>query len=103
MSIEAKDLPDIESIKGEYSSAVSTGDFAGRSGYFNPISGWAEAGRATAVGIKKVRQLSGTIRVGCEIVGLLHEGRRVSGVKLRDGEEIKGDVVVVSSKGVGLC
>ncbi len=38
----------------------------------------------------------GTVRAGCEVVGLVQDGRTVKGVILETGEEIKADLVVVS-------
>lgn len=77
-------------------TSVPIGDFEGRLGYRNPTGGWAESGRALEVGIKRVRQGGATVRSGCEVVGLIKQGRRVEGVKLKDGEEVRGDLVLVS-------
>ncbi|OCF32932.1 sarcosine oxidase [Kwoniella heveanensis BCC8398] len=84
-------------IKSRYPSSVPTGSFGGRQGYFNPIGGWAEAGRAVDVGLKMVRQLGGTIRAGAEVTGLVKEGKEIKGVVLKSGEEVKSDLVVVAA------
>lgn len=62
----------------------------------NPTGGWAESGRALGVGIERVREAGGDVRAGQEVVGLVKDGRNVMGVKLRDGEEVMGDLIVVS-------
>ena len=43
-----------------------------------------------------VRARGGIIRGGCEVVGLERKGRTVSGVKLKSGEMVPADIVVVS-------
>jgi hypothetical protein len=40
--------------------------------------------------------MGGKVRGGCEVVGLEKNGRRVEGVKLKSGEVVKGDLVLVS-------
>lgn len=77
-------------------TTVPIGEFEGRMGYMNPTGGWAESGRALAVGIKRVRQEGGTVRAGAEVVGLVKDGRKVKGVRLESGEEVLGDLVLVS-------
>ncbi len=87
MGVDAAEIPApaSSSIRRFYPDNVPTGDFGGRAGYRNPIGGWAEAGRATAVGIERVRKLGGTVRGGAEVVGLVHDDtkqRELKGVKL---------------------
>lgn len=65
-------------------------------GYANPTGGWGESGRALEIGIKRVRQLGGEVRAGAEVTGIKKEGKKVKGVKLRSGEEVEGDLIVVS-------
>lgn len=103
MGVDAAEIsaPASSSIRRFYPDNVPTGDFGGRGGYRNPIGGWAEAGRATAVGIERVRKLGGTVRGGAEVVGLVHDDTKkgeVKGVKLATGEEVLGDIVVVSCR-----
>ncbi len=51
------------------------------------------------VGIKRISQMGGTVRAGCEVVGLVRgNGGRVEAVVLKSGEEVKADVVIVSVK-----
>ena len=78
-------------------TSVPVGEFEGRVGYMNPTGGWAESGRALAVAIERVKREGGNVRAGAEVVGLLKEGKRVQGVRLKSGEEVKGDLVLVSS------
>ncbi len=103
LGIDAVVVPDSSTIKAQFPAITPTGSFGTRQGYSNPIGGWAEAGRAVEVGIKRVRQMGGTVRSGCEVVGLAKggEGRKVEAVVLKSGEEVKADVVVVSQAAIG--
>ncbi|KAK4683440.1 hypothetical protein P7C73_g6825, partial [Tremellales sp. Uapishka_1] len=47
--------PDGASIKA-FVTDVPTGGFGGREGYYNPMGGWAEAGRAVEVGHERIRK-----------------------------------------------
>ena len=98
LGIQVKITPNSESIKTQFAAGTPTGSFGTRQGYSNPIGGWAEAGRAVDVGIKRIRQMGGMVRAGCEVVGLVrgNDPRRVEAVVLMSGEEVKADVVVVS-------
>jgi hypothetical protein len=100
MGIDAKLLSDRQSIKDRFGPTVPTGTFGTRTGYANPIGGWAEAARAVEVGIKRIRLGGGVVRGGAEVVGLItgDGGRGVEGVVLKDGEEVRGDLVVVSGR-----
>lgn len=42
-------------------------------------------------------QAAGCIRTGCRVVDLLSDGERVSGLRLADGEELRGDAVVLAT------
>ena len=97
LGIDAVIVPDATAIKACFPSETSTGSFGGRQGYSNPVGGWAEAGRAVEVGIKRIRQMGGKVRAGCEVVGLVkgQGGRRVEAVVLKSGEEVEADLVVV--------
>lgn len=103
-NIDAMIVPDASTIKTRFPTTTPTGSFGTRQGYSNPIGGWAEAGRAVEVGIKRARQMGATVRAGCEVVGLVRGegGRKVEAVVLKSGEEVKADVVVVcrAPKGV---
>lgn len=94
--IDAKHTPDAECIKATVPSNIPTGSFGGREGYSNPIGGWAEAGRALMTGLNKVQKLGGKVRAGAEVEALVREGKKVTGVKLKGGEVVKADLVLVS-------
>ena len=95
-NFDAVSCPDSASIKSHFDPAVPTGAFPDEHGYYNPIGGWAEATRGTKAGLDQVRKLGGTIRAGAAVENLIIEGRTVHGVVLKGGEEIRGDLVVVS-------
>ncbi|KAK8864583.1 hypothetical protein IAR55_001833 [Kwoniella newhampshirensis] len=97
LGLDAQLIPNVTAIKSLPPLQVPTGSFGGRRGYFNPIGGWAEAGRAVEVGLKRVRQMGGTIRAGAEVTGLIKDGKKVLGVALKNGEELRGDLVVVAA------
>ncbi|OCF61004.1 sarcosine oxidase [Kwoniella mangroviensis CBS 10435] len=90
-------LNNSKDIKSKFDPEIRTGDFGGRQGYLNPIGGWAEAGRALEVGLKRVRQLGGHVRSGAEVTGLIKDGRNVKGVTLKSGEDVRGDLVVIAA------
>ncbi|KAJ9121575.1 hypothetical protein QFC22_002194 [Naganishia vaughanmartiniae] len=79
------------------------GQFHNRTAYLNPHSGWAEAGRAVEVGLRRIaNEYGGVIRAGCEVVGLVEErggdGKSVvQGVQLASGEQVLGDIVIVAT------
>ncbi|WWD17111.1 hypothetical protein CI109_101548 [Kwoniella shandongensis] len=98
LGLAAEIIPDSKTLESHAKFAgLKTGGFGGRKGYYNPIGGWAEAGRAVEVGLKRVRQLGGEVRGGAEVVGLIKDGKKVQGVRLKSGEEVKGDLVVVAA------
>lgn len=63
----------------------------------NIASGWAEAGRALEVGIKRIKKMGAVVRSGSEVTGLLESGEVITGVKLASGEIIDADLVVVAA------
>lgn len=87
--------PNSESIKELVPENIRTGPLKGREGYANPVGGWAEAARATEVGLKMVEKLGGKVRGGCEVTGLEKGEGRIEGVMLKNGEVVKGDLVLV--------
>lgn len=95
--------PDAESLKARIPADIPSGPMTGREGYANPVGGWAEAARATEVGLKRVQKLGGSVRGGCEVVGLQKNGRKVEGVALKSGEVVRGDLVLVSVDDVVSC
>ncbi|WVR06914.1 hypothetical protein IAU60_003950 [Kwoniella sp. DSM 27419] len=86
-----------QKIKSMYKSEVPTGSFGSRQGYYNPVGGWAEAGRAVEVGLRRIRQMGGTVRAGAEVTGLIKEDRKIKGVVLASGEVVNGDLIVVAA------
>lgn len=95
MGISAQLVTSSSDIRAKFPGEVSTGSFGDRVGYANPIGGWAEAGRATLVGLERVQKLGGKVLPGKEVVGMIKQGREVRGVRVKGGEEIRGDLVVV--------
>jgi hypothetical protein len=96
--INATLTPTPESLKALVPPNIETGPLKGREGYSNPVGGWAEAARATEVGLKRVEKLGGKVRGGCEVVGLekADGGKKIEGVVLKSGEIVRGDLVLVS-------
>lgn len=83
--------------------------FPNSSGYFNPASGWAEAGRAVEVGLDRFKSQGGKVLGGKEVVGLTFEEeaasegkKKVKAVKVRSEgkeeiEEYEADLVVLAA------
>ena len=79
--------------------------FPQKAGYVNPTSGWGEATRACQLVITDILSKGGRILPGKEVVGMTFEPdsttdlgkRRVNGVRFANGEEMKGDLVVVAT------
>nr|ODO01206.1 sarcosine oxidase [Cryptococcus depauperatus CBS 7855] len=99
LGLNVKRLPDAAAIRSalDPSSSLPLGDFGGRQGYANAIGGWAEAGRALEVGLKRVKKLGGVIRAGAEAIALIKDGNDVKGVETKSGERFLGDLVVVAA------
>jgi len=95
-NIAATLTPTPESIKALAPNDIKLGPLKGREGYANPVGGWAEAARATKVGLGLVVKEGGVVRGGCEVAGLEKEGRRVQGVVLKSGEVVRGEIILVS-------
>ncbi|ORX35725.1 FAD dependent oxidoreductase [Kockovaella imperatae] len=96
-NIDAVMCPDLQGIKAQFKGDVPVGTFGGKHAYFNPIGGWAEAERGVEAGHKQIRKLGGVIRSGCEVAKLIVDGRRIGGVVLKTGEEVRGDLVVAAA------
>jgi glycine/D-amino acid oxidase-like deaminating enzyme len=79
------------------------GEFNNKTAYLNPHSGWAEAGRAVAVGLRRItHEFGGIVRSGCEVRGLIEDegkdGKKVvKGVQLTTGEKVTGDIVIIAT------
>ena len=87
--------PDSASVKARIPEDIPSGPLQGREGYANPVGGWAEAARATEVGLKRVQKLGGSVRGGCRVVGLEKREKKVEGVVLESGEVVRGDLIIV--------
>ncbi|KAK1230481.1 hypothetical protein PQX77_006409 [Marasmius sp. AFHP31] len=72
-------------------------DFRGMTGYLNHDSGWADAGRATAALISRVKALGGKIIGGKTVKELIHKDGLTHGVKCTDGSSIHADLVVLAT------
>lgn len=85
------------------SSTPRLGEFHNRTAYLNPQSGWAEAGRAVEVGLRRItHEYGGVVRPGCEVRALVEEegkeGKKiVKGVELCSGEKVLGDIVIIAA------
>lgn len=66
-------------------------------GYFNPRAGWVESGAALGRLHAEAAEAGVRLREGVSFESLLEEGSRVSGVRSRGGDEIKGSEVVVAA------
>jgi glycine/D-amino acid oxidase-like deaminating enzyme len=79
-------------------------DFAQTSGYLNPQAGWGEATRSCQLLIDHLRSQGVTFIPGKEVCGMTFDpclssrgGRKVTGVRFADGEEMAADLVVVAA------
>ncbi len=81
----------------EIEEAVGTGGYSGDWGYVNLNSGWADAEE----GMKWLRrrvEATGrvTFKTG-EAISLVRSGRKVTGVKLKDGTTLSADLVILAT------
>ncbi|KAL7421967.1 hypothetical protein Q5752_003739 [Cryptotrichosporon argae] len=95
--IDVSLLPTPAAIRARLPAGPRAGPLDGQQGYHNPVGGWAEAGRAVEVGLARVRALGGRVLSGKEVVRLLKDGKRVTGVATRDGNEFRADLVLVAA------
>lgn len=96
---EAQDIID---AFPEHLRAEKIGKFASKKGYRNPHGGWAEAGRATDVGLQRVAKMGGKVLPSQEAVALIKEKTAtgevtVKGVKTKAGDTFEADIVVVAA------
>ena len=66
-------------------------------GYLSPRAGWAESGEVVGWMAGEARAAGVALREGVAFEGLLEEGSRVAGVRLRGGERVAADRVVVAA------
>ena len=100
LGITPKALPTPEAIRAHFSErglADAVGNFANKTGYYNPVAGWSEATRAVKIGHRRVQKLGGTIEGGKEVAGFVADGKKVTGVRLIGGEVIEADHVIVAT------
>lgn len=59
-------------------------------GYYNPVAGWGNAAETVSFLARKARKAGVTIRTGVqgELVRLLESGKKVVGIKTKDGQEV---------------
>ena len=77
--------------------AVQTGGGSGDWGYVNRRSGWADAEAGMRWLRSRVEATRRVTFVRGEALRLLKEGRRVTGVKVADGGEIKAELVILAT------
>lgn len=100
MGLPVRKTSDPAAIRAAFPAHLDDGRLARfdtQQGYLNPVSGWAEAGRAVEVGIERVKAMGGEVRAASEVVGLLEEDGQVRGVKLASGETLGASLVVVAA------
>lgn len=100
MGLPVRKTSDPASIRAAFPKHLADGRLARfdtQQGYLNPVSGWAEAGRAVEVGIERIKKMGGDVRAGCEVVGLVERRGAVRGVKLADGQTLPAELVVVAA------
>lgn len=100
LSIEPKPLLSAAAIRAHFEEkglGAAVASFDNKTGYVNPIGGWADAELAVRLGHKTIQKLGGSIEGGKEVAELVGDGRRVKGVKLVSGEVITADFVVVAT------
>jgi len=66
-------------------------------GYFNPRAGWAESGKVVARLAADARASGAHLREGQQFAHLLEAHGRVTGVRTTNGEDIRGDVVLIAA------
>lgn len=86
-------LDSLQALKNELNTAGRPGDW----GYFNGYSGWADAGASIRWYRGRVEAETRVNFVDAQVERLLTEGRKVTGVRLKDGRELKADLVVMAA------
>jgi sarcosine oxidase/L-pipecolate oxidase len=91
-----RDVAPEELVKYEVLRGLRSADLG--KGYFNPEAGWCDAERATTSFTKVALEL-GVKRVTGEVQELLlhADQSRLAGVKLRDGQVLKADKIVLAA------
>ena len=65
--------------------------------FFHAAAGWAESGRVVERLLGLARAGGVTLRAGDGVAELLADGNRVTGVRTRDGAELRADHIVVAA------
>lgn len=89
-------LQDSKAIRAIFPPGIETGSFEDCSAYLNRDGGWANATKATAMMLSKVRSLGGRVLSGQDVISLLHQGGGTTGVVCADGVQHDADLVVLS-------
>jgi glycine/D-amino acid oxidase-like deaminating enzyme len=66
-------------------------------GYFNLRAGWAESGKVVARLAADARASGAHLRDGQQFAHLLEEHGRVTGVRTTNGEDVRGDAVLIAA------
>ena len=66
-------------------------------GYFNPLAGWVESGRALSRMIDDAEAMGVRVRAGEGVPRLIEYGSRVTGVVTTSGRSVRGDVVLIAA------
>lgn len=83
--------------RADIERAIGSGGATGNWGYINRRSGWADA-EAAMIWLRKTVEAAGRVRfVHGEVTSLLRKGTKVIGTKLKDGSEIRADLVVLAT------
>ncbi|KAF9268707.1 FAD dependent oxidoreductase [Marasmius fiardii PR-910] len=72
-------------------------DCGGLVGYLNYDNGWADAGKATAAMISKVKALGGKVIEGKPVSKLIRKDGATTGVECVDGSSFSADLVVLAT------
>ncbi len=66
-------------------------------GFFDPLAGYAESGRAVATLVDYAKTLGVELREQAKVIGIEEGDNSVNGVVLENGECISGDAVVIAA------
>ena len=83
--------------RDELNKIIGSDGHPGDWGYLNGFSGWADAEEGMRWLYREVTKTNRVKFVDGEVDNLVTEGKRVVGAKLKEGDVVKGDVVMVSA------